>query len=424
MKKVLALFTVFAIFLSVAACSKAPEETVPTTVEVTEEPEIFASIDLVKDGVSEFAIVHDGSNGALKLANEVRSMLAAAFGVTMEVSAQTAENAKQIIIGNVGTSGEKTLKKLTGEFDFTMKVEENALVLCAKNELSYGYLGQYLKRQVFVKGDSADLTLDSDDNIVYSKSELMQTNYVDYWMAENTYFDLEEHFAYQVFKNADTTLPYRIYVPFNYTPEKSYPLLLNLHGAGLRGVDNQQHLNFIDDAMKNPELTVDDAIIICPQCPETDKWVDSDWTLGSYSLDNTPETNELKAVLELIGQLQQSYSIDQNRMYVVGFSMGGFGTWNLLMNHPDMFAAGVAMCGGGDPSKASLLKDIPIWAVHGALDPTVPVSGSQDMAKALEAVGAKDFHYTEIPDAQHDVWNYTYANAEIFSWLFSQKKSA
>lgn len=424
MKKVLALFTVFAIFLSVAACSKAPADIVPTTVEVTEEPEIFASIDLVKDGASEFAIVHDGSNGAQKLANEVRSMLAAAFGVTMEVSAQTAENAKQIIIGNVDTSGEKALKKLTGEFDFTMKVEENALVLCAKNELSYGYLGQYLKRQVFAKGESADLTLDSENNIVYSKSVLMDTNYVDYWLAENTYFDLDTHFAYQVFKNAETMLPYRIYIPFNYTPEKSYPLLLNLHGAGLRGVDNQQHLNFIDEAMKNPDLTVDDAIIIFPQCPETDKWVDSDWTVGSYSLDTTPESNELKAVLELIGQLQQNYSIDETRIYAVGFSMGGFGTWNLLMNHPDLFAAGVPMCGAGDPSKASILKDIPIWAVHGAMDPTVPVSGSRDMAKALEAVGAKDFHYTEIADAQHDVWNYTYSNAEIFTWLFSQKKSA
>ncbi len=423
MKKLFALLTVFAVLLGVAACGETPAETPTTTVETTEEPEVFATIDLVKNGASEFVIVHDGSDGARKLANDVRSMLAAAFEVSLDVSGQAAENAKQIIVGNVGASGEKTAKKLTGEFDFAMKVEENKLVLCAKNDLSYGYLGQYLKREVFVKGDSADLTLDSDNNIVYSKSALMDTNYVDYWLAENTYFDLEEHFAYQVFKNADTMLPYRIYVPFNYTPEKSYPLLLNLHGAGLRGVDNQQHLNFIDDAMKNPELTVDDAIIIFPQCPETDKWVDSDWTLGSYSLDNTPESNELKAVLELIGQLQQTYSIDRNRMYVVGFSMGGFGTWNLLMNHPDMFAAGVAMCGGGDPSKASVLKDIPIWAVHGALDPTVPVSGSQDMAKAMEAVGAKDFHYTEIADAQHDVWNYTYANAEIFSWLFSQKKA-
>ena len=107
----------------------------------------------------------------------------------------------------------------------------------------------------------------------------------------------------------------------------------------------------------------------------------------------------------------------------MGYSMGGYGTWNLLMNHPELFAAGVPMCGAGDPSKANVLKDIPVWAVHGALDPTVPVAGSRDMAAAIETAGAKDFHYTELPDAVHDVWNYTYGNAEIFTWLFNQKKA-
>ena len=198
---------------------------------------------------------------------------------------------------------------------------------------------------------------------------------------------------------------------------------MNLHGAGLRGNNNQRQLGFIDEAMRNPELEVDDAIIIFPQCPENEKWVDTSWGLGSYSLDNVPESNELKAVMELIGQLRQKYSIDAKRIYAMGFSMGGYGTWNLLMNHPDVFAAGIPMCGAGDPTKTDILKELSIWAVHGALDLTVPVSGSRDMAKALEAAGAADFHYTEIADAEHDVWNYTYDNAEMFQWLFSRKKA-
>ena len=94
----------------------------------------------------------------------------------------------------------------------------------------------------------------------------------------------------------------------------------------------------------------------------------------------------------------------------------------LLMNHPDMFAGAVPMCSGGDPTKANIIKDIPIWAVHGALDSTVPVEGSRLMANALQAAGAKDFHYTEIPNANHDVWTYTFSNTEIFLWLFSQQK--
>lgn len=424
MKRYIAFFLFFAVLLSLAACGNGEqhETTQPTQ---TEEPEAFLASQIVQGGVTDYVIVHDGSLAARQLASDLVAMFAGVYGVSLEscVADEKEESTYEIVVGAAREIAQKTIKKLTGEFDFAMKVEQDKLVLCAKNDLSYDYLGYYLKKEVFVKSESPDLTLDSDDNIVYSKSPLMDTTYVDYWMADNTYFPMEEYFSFQVFKNADTTLPYRLYVPFNYTPEKSYPLLVNLHGAGLRGSDNQQHLGFIDMAMKNPELSVDEAIIIFPQCPENELWVDTSWSKGSYSLDSTPESNELKAVVELIGQLQEKYSVDASRIYAMGYSMGGYGTWNLLMNHPELFAAGVPMCGAGDPSKANVLKDIPVWAVHGALDPTVPVAGSRDMAAAIETAGAKDFHYTELPDAVHDVWNYTYGNAEIFTWLFNQKKA-
>ena len=427
MKKLLALIGVFALLLGLAACGTAPAAvpTMEATTEATEAPEVPATIELIKGGASDFVIVSEATNGASNLATEVRGMIGTAYGVTLDIvsASQVQEDTPQIVIGKVGAAGESAMKKLTGEFDFTMRIWENKLILCAKNDLSYGYLGQYLKREVFVKGEGSDLTLASEkDNILYSQSALMGKSYVDYWLEENSFFPYEEHFAYEIFQNVDTVLFYRIYVPFNYTPEKEYPLLLNLHGAGLRGDDNQRHLKFIDNAMKDSRLSVDDAIILCPQCPGDQKWVDTGWGLGSYNLDNVPESNELKAVVELIGLLQEEYSIDEKRIYSIGFSMGGYGTWNLLMNHPDLFAAGIPMCGAGDPNKASVLKDIPVWAVHGALDPTVPVTGSRDMAKALEAVGAADARYTEISDAEHDVWNYTYKNYEMFDWLFSQKK--
>ena len=427
MKKLLASILAAACLLGIAGCGAAPAETVPTTtVAETEPPEVPATIELVKDGATDFVIVPEVSTATSNLATELRGILGTAYGASPEIvsASQVQEDTPQIIIGKVGTAGESAMKKLTGEFDFTIRVAENKLILCAKDDLSYSYLGQYLRREVFVKGDSNNRTMSTEaDTFLYSQSALMDTNYVDYWMAENAYFPMDEVFAYKTFQNADTTLPYRIYVPFNYTPEKEYPLLLNLHGAGLRGNDNQKHLKFIDTAMKSPMLEVDDAIIIFPQCPENEKWVDTGWGIGSYNLDTVPESNELAAVMALIGQLQEQYHIDEKRIYAMGFSMGGYATWNLLMNHPDVFAAGIPMCGAGDPNKASVIKDIPVWAVHGALDPTVPVSGSRDMVKALEAVGAADARYTEIADAEHDVWNYTYKNAEMFQWLFSQKKA-
>ena len=313
-------------------------------------------------------IVHEGLTETADLANTVRNAFQSVFGVRLEVktASSSPETEKEIVIGACRPVAEKTAKKLTGKFDFMVKVEENKLVLCANQPLAYEYMGQYLKREVLVKGETADLVLDSQDNLLYSKSVLTEHNYIDYVASQTGDYSLSKLFAWEKYENADTTLPYRIYVPFNYTPEKEYPLLLNLHGAGLRGNDNQRHLQFIDKLLKMPELSMDDAIIVFPHCPDDGKWVDTEWSKGSYDLNQVQETKELKAVMELLAQLRQEYSIDSKRIYACGFSMGGYATWNLLMNYPDVFCAGVAMCGAGDPTQANVQKDIPIWAIHGA----------------------------------------------------------
>ena len=415
----LALILVFGL---VACGESAPAETVPETTAPYVEPELSVTANIVQDGASDYVIVYDGTTEAGTFANDLRVLLSA-YGSSLEVTVNDpGEGAKRIIIGEVGKAGKNAMKKLAWEFDFRMRLEENTLIFCAKNTLSYQYMAEYLKREIFIDGQSKNLRLSSQDDFIYSQSELTDKTYVDYILEKSSYFDFKQHFSYEMFEGTDATLPYRLYVPFNYDPQKTYPILLNLHGAGLRGNDNERPLGFIDEAMKNPNLNADECIIFFPQCPADEKWVDTSWSLGSYSLDNTPESNEMKAVMELLGLLRQRYSVDEKRIYVMGFSMGGFGTWNALMNHPDVFAAGVAMCGAGDPTKAEILKDIPIWAIHGALDLSVPVQGSRDMAAALEAVNAPDFHYTEIPTAEHDVWNYTYDSEEIMGWLFSRVK--
>lgn len=395
-----------------------------TTVETTEEPETFVTTALIQGGASDFVIVHEGTQETRTLANEVRNAIATSFGVTLNVgsSREIAEGGKEIVIGNARQIAEKTMKKLTGAFDFALKVEENQLVLCAKDAASYLYLKEYLKREVFVKPESGDLVLDSDDNIIYSRSALMEKNYIDYCQEQDVFFSIDNLFAFDQYKNDDTVLPYRIYVPSNYSPDKTYPLFINLHGAGHRGNDNIKQLRFVEPLMKNAELSIDDMIVIVPQCPEDNRWVDTEWGNGTYTLENTPESNELKALIELIGQLQQTYSVDAKRIYACGFSMGGYATWNLLMNHPDLFCAGVAMCGAADTAQAANLAKIPVWAVHGVKDPTVPVQGSRDIVEAIQAAGGTLIKYTEYPDHEHDVWTDTYNNTEVFTWLFEQVK--
>ena len=417
MKKSFSIILTMVMLLSaLTACAAAPKETEPA------EPAVTAQI--VKEGATEYVIVHDGSVEAEEFAGSLDSLITAFLGVDMQVfSAQEQPEAVcEIIVGNCRASGEQAAKNLTGLYDFSMTVQENKLALCAKDKLSYSFLTEYLKREIFANAQRGAWTMTSEQNIVYSQSNLKEESYIDYWLQAYDHFAYKDHFASGVYQNADTTIPYRIYVPFNYDPAKQYPLLLSLHGASERGNDNVRQLSLINLALDNKALEVDEAIIIYPQCPVDNKWVDTSWAVGSYSLDAMPESNELKAVLELLEEIKKTYSVDENRQYVIGLSMGGYGTWNLLMNHPDMFAGAVPMCSGGDPTKASVIKDIPIWAVHGALDSTVPVEGSRLMANALQAAGAKDFHYTEIPNANHDVWTYTFSNTEIFLWLFSQQK--
>ena len=126
--------------------------------------------------------------------------------------------------------------------------------------------------------------------------------------------------------------------------------------------------------------------------------------------------------------LQKQYTtIDPNRLYVTGLSMGGYGTWEAIERWPNYFAAAAPIAGAGDPSKASVLTHLPIWAFHGSADTTVPVSGSRDMINAISAAGGNP-RYTEFPDAGHAVWGYVYslgASSSVsgfFPWLFSQHK--
>lgn len=417
MKKLLCLLLILVMLLGLNACAGSQPETQPT------EP--FVTNTLIREGDSEYIIIHDGTPAAKEFAGKVSAVLSENFGISLPVELAGEEGTgKEIVVGNANTAAEKVMGKLRGELDFALQVEENALILCAADQVSYQYFAEYLAEcPVFAKTETGELTLDSDDNFLYSQSVPVDENYIAYMRRQGKSFNWMDLFAYKEYENADTVLPYRIYVPFNYTPDKKPPLLVNLHGAGLRGNDNVKHLNFLGTMLLKEDQQLSDAIIICPQCPENQKWVDTDWTKGSYSVDNTPESNELKAVVELVEQLKQEYPVDESRIYACGFSMGGYGAWDLLMRHPDLFCAGVPMCGAGDPTKAEELKAMPIWTIHGGQDPTVPVTGTREMAQALQSVSASDFHYTELPNNQHDVWNYTYQNDEIFTWLFSQKKS-
>ena len=209
------------------------------------------------------------------------------------------------------------------------------------------------------------------------------------------------------------TLQYCLFVPDDYSANKKYPVILFLHGAGEIGTDNSSQLtNMKNMFSKNPDY-VSQAIVICPQTPE---W----WRLDH---DYGDRKGTLSSAMNLLAEIQNQYSCDENRIYLTGLSMGGYATWELLQNYSHVFAAGVPVCGFGNEMNAAALVDIPIRIYHGTADPTVSFSSSQSMYDAIVAAGGKKVELFPLEGVGHDAWSYAYADTSMFEWMFSQDKS-
>jgi predicted peptidase len=200
-------------------------------------------------------------------------------------------------------------------------------------------------------------------------------------------------------------LSYLLFLPkgYGHDPDRKWPLILFLHGRGERGDDLE--LIKIHGIPKITEQQDDFGFIaVSPQCPADTYWVF--------------QTTELKMLLD---EVVSAYEVDTNRLYLTGLSMGGFGTWYLAMDYPEQFAAIAPICGGGVPTRACVLKDLPIWAFHGAKDDVVPIEESENMVNALEACGG-NVKFTIYPDGEHDVYTQTYDNPELYAWFLEHSK--
>ncbi len=218
-------------------------------------------------------------------------------------------------------------------------------------------------------------------------------------------------------------VPYRLFTPG--ALEKPLPLVVCLHGSGGRGADNTTQITdtwWAPNVLVSPEHQAEHpCFVLMPQCGNERRWVDCKWDEGSYEVSKTAETSELASVAALVKALAARPEVDASRVYVTGMSMGGYATWDLLARHSDIFAAAVPICGGGDPSLARRLKDVAVWAFHGADDPVVPVSGSREMVAALKAAGSS-VKYTEFPGVKHNSWRPCWKDEKLVAWFFAQRR--
>lgn len=217
------------------------------------------------------------------------------------------------------------------------------------------------------------------------------------------------------------TMPYRLLKPSDYSPDKSYPLVLFLHGAGERGQDNRSQLKHVAGVFAQDDIRAKyPCFVLAPQCPANQLWCNTPWNVDTVVQPAEP-SDSMKHIMLLLDELQKEYSIDGNRLYIMGLSMGGFGTWDAITRYPGKFAAAVPMCGGGDVRKAGVLAKMPLWNFHGARDGAVKVKLSHDMIAAIQQAGGQP-RYTEYPDVGHNCWTPAMQEPELLTWLFSQSR--
>ncbi|MBL6447104.1 prolyl oligopeptidase family serine peptidase [Fulvivirga sp. 29W222] len=215
---------------------------------------------------------------------------------------------------------------------------------------------------------------------------------------------------------------YRLLTP-DYDTLRKYPLIVFLHGAGERGNDNRSQLkwgvmNFATDEM----MSLHPAFVVAPQCPENLWWFNFDFVESSNNLKLRPEPSKpMELVIGLVEQLKSTLPIDIDRIYITGVSMGGMGTFDAIQRYPDLFAAAVPVCGGGDISRANEIAHIPIWVFHGAEDPTVSPQLSSKMVEALTLAGGHP-GFTLYPEVGHFSWLMAYSDHLMIEWMFRQHK--
>ena len=237
-------------------------------------------------------------------------------------------------------------------------------------------------------------------------------------------------------------LPYRLFVPKDYDANKAYPLVLYLHHAGLAGGDTTNNKSGWDNCVQlTSEIgsgddyggvfthrAVDKAgarfdtqqryphFVLAPHA-NTSNYGFGGGVAGSASAKEHPTRRVLWAILDAV---KAEFNIDPARLYVTGISMGCYGTWDIIMRSPGVFAAASPQSCRGDPDAKLLapLKSMPIWSMCGTKDSYF--SGAQAMADGMKQVGATAFEFTAMDGVGHSINDRGYDYPGFIDWMFAQ----
>jgi predicted peptidase len=222
------------------------------------------------------------------------------------------------------------------------------------------------------------------------------------------------------------TYHYQVFLPRGFDPARKWPVILFLHGSGERGDDNHKQVEVGLGSHIAAHMDDFPAVTVFPQAPEATRW------------SGAPERAAFAAMVESV----REFHGDRRRLYLTGLSMGGYGAWQMALDHPGVFAAMVVVCGGLLPTPelpdlrvtsipsdtphpyaevARRLRRMPIWIFHGELDDVLPPQAARDQYAALMKLHASA-KLTMFPEANHNAWDPAYATPELWTWLFAQRR--
>jgi predicted peptidase len=233
---------------------------------------------------------------------------------------------------------------------------------------------------------------------------------------------LEKKFEARTHRS-DWVMPYRLFRP---EATGKLPLVMYLHGSGGLGDDNGKQMGLGNIFGTRVWLLPGNqkrfpCYVVVPQ-------TDRGWIKYDFSQQDQGPAKELpgfgdgaRLAVEIVERLLREPAIDERRIYVMGQSMGGAGTWNVIANRPRLFAAAVICCGSASSENGSESIETPLWNFHGDSDKTVPVSLSRERMAARRKVGGRPL-YTEYAGVDHNVWQWAFTEPALVEWLFSQRR--
>lgn len=254
----------------------------------------------------------------------------------------------------------------------------------------------------------------------------------------------------------DATYRYRLVEPSSEAIAKAdgkLPLVVFLHGSGERGSDNTAQLkHFVGWTATEEFQSRAPSFVLAVQCPADETWTPIDLKgfteRGEFPKMQPEPTRALRAVMQAMDEIIATRPIDRDRVYLTGLSMGGFGAFELAARRPELFAAVVPICGGGDPSTAPTLAKTRFFIVHSNYDPVVPNTLSREMSRQIGLAMQKALQeartrartanppqpgprripnpaYREYDGAGHDCWTpaYRFGDDGVLDWMFDKRRS-